>query len=157
MPNVQQVLTAEIRRLARKEVKAALAPRLKADAELRKKIAEQEKRITALEKAMAQLLPKREPTVDVEQPPSEPTVRITKERIKKLRLKLELSQAQFATLLGVNLHSVNHWECGQTSPREAQKRRIAAVRDMGRRELRKLFEEKSVPLPVFLKSGKCPF
>jgi len=155
MPNIQQIMNEEIRRIARKEVKAALVPYLKAQAELRKRLADHEKRIKALEKTMAKLLPE-EPPKPVATVIAKP-VRVTSICIKKLRDKLELTQGQLAKLLGVNLHSVNHWELGKTEPQEAQKRKIAVVRDMGRRELRKVLTENDIPIPTFLRSGKVPF
>ena len=155
MPNIQQLMNEEIRRLARKETKAALIPYLKAQAELRKRLADHEKRIKTLENAMAKLLPE-ELSKPVAPAIAKP-VSLTSIRIKKLRDKLELTQGQFAKLLGVNLHSVNHWENGKTEPQEAQKRKIAVVRDMGRRELRKVLTEKNISIPTFLRSGKVPF
>ncbi len=144
MPNIQQIMNEEIRRLARKEVKAGLDELKVQLATLRKTIVEQNRRIKTLEKQLPAPVQPAEP-VSVE-PGPEKSFRITPERIKKLREKLSLSQAQFAALLGVNLHSVNHWENGKTSPRESQKRRIAEVRDMGKRELRKALAEKNITL-----------
>ncbi len=146
MPNIQQLMNEEIRRITRKEVKAALVPYLKAQAELRKRLADHEKRIKALEKTVAKLLPA-EPLQPIATVSGKP-VRVTGKRIKQLRSKLGLSQGQLAMLLGVNLHSVNHWELGKTDPQEAQKRKIAAIRDMGKRELAKLMGEKGIVVKV---------
>ena len=40
----------------------------------------------------------------------------TSEEIKKLRLKLMLSQTEFAKLLGVTFESVNRYENGRSRP-----------------------------------------
>ncbi len=79
-------------------------------------------------------------------------VRISTESIIKLRRKLGLTQAQLATLLGVSNFSVSHWELGKTSPRDAFKGKIAALRDMGKRELKRLLKEKGIS-PVVKPAG----
>ena len=38
------------------------------------------------------------------------------EQIKYVRLKLHMSQTEFAQLLGVSFTSVNRWENGKTTP-----------------------------------------
>ena len=50
MPNIQQVMSEEIRRLARKELKTELTEMKKQFAAMRKLIVEQNRRIKALEK-----------------------------------------------------------------------------------------------------------
>ena len=136
MPNIQQFLSDEIRRLARKEVKLMLDPLQARMSEMRKTIAELRRQIKAQEKNV------REPARIDDAVPKERPVRISGERIAKLRTKLKLTQAEFADLIGVNRISVSHWELGKNIPGEAQKRKIAAVRDMGKRELKKILEEK---------------
>ncbi len=145
MPNIQQVMSEEIRRLARKELKTELTEMKKQFAAMRKLIVEQNRHIKALEKlAPAPVAtPKAAPQPTDEAAPSK-AVRITADRIRKLREKLGLPQSKFAVLLGVNLHSVHFWEAGKTEPRDAQKRKIAAIRDMGKRELAKLMAEKNI-------------
>ena len=66
--------------------------------------------------------------------------------IKQWREKLGLKRAQYAKLLDVSPLSVTHWESGSTVPRETQKRRIAELRDLGKRELKKLCMEKGIKL-----------
>ena len=36
--------------------------------------------------------------------------------MKRIRAKLELSQSQFAKLLGLSVRTVQDWECGRNSP-----------------------------------------
>ena len=78
------------------------------------------------------------------QPATDRQVRITAESIAKLRRKLGLTQMQLAALLEVSNFSVSHWELGKTAPREAYKCKIAALRDMGKRELKCLLKEKNI-------------
>ena len=49
------------------------------------------------------------------------------EAIKKLRLKLLLTQAEFASLLGVSFESVNRWENGKNEPTMRVKRKLAQL------------------------------
>jgi len=144
MANIQQLLNDEIRRLARKEV-IAVEKELKSQlVELRKTVAEQNRRIKALEKAATAAAPVA--VENIEEEDSLKSVRVTPERITQWRSKLGLKRAQYARLLDVSPLSVTHWENGTTVPREAQKRLIAKYRDMGLRELRKICEEKNIKL-----------
>ena len=143
MPNLQQLLNEEIRRLARKEIRTELVELKTQLTTMRKTIAEQNRRIKALEKIVP-LPVKPQPSAEV--PAEVKPVRITAARIKKLRDKLGFSQGKFAALLGVNLNSVRYWESGKIEPREVQKRKIATIRDMGKRELAKLMAEKNIEL-----------
>ena len=147
MANIQQLLNDEIRRLARKEV-IAVEKDLKAQlVELRKTVAEQNRRIKALEKALDKAAPAAEAEKNVvAEDTAVKAVRVTPERIVQWRSKLGLKRAQYAKLLGVSPLSVTHWENGTTVPRESQKRLIAGLRDLGKRELNKLCQEKGVKL-----------
>lgn len=145
MSDIRKVMNEEIRRLARKEIKAAMAPLLAAGSVQKKRIAELEKRIKVLEAAKP--APKAEQPaiiVPAAQDGKEKQIRLTSARIRKVRTKLAISQEQFAKLLGVNTQSVNFWENGKTSPRLILKKQIAAIRDMGKREIAKILAEKGI-------------
>jgi|GEM_PF-605257 len=140
MPDIKSVFASEIRRLAKKEVKTALQPLHALISTLRKTIAAQATKIKALEKR-SPAVPKPEKTI---LPISDKPVRISPVWIIKLRQKLGLSQSQFAALLDASNFSVSHWENGKAAPREAYKRKIAALRGLGKRELNKLLTEKGI-------------
>ena len=146
MPNIQKILNEEIRRLARREIRNELVNLKEQLALMRKTITEQNRRIKALEDVVpAPAKPVRSPVN-----PSTATkpVRVTAGRIKKLRMELCLSQRKFAILLGVNPNSVYYWESGKIEPKETQKRKIAAIRDAGKRELAKLMAEKNIVIKL---------
>ena len=147
MANIQQLLNDEIRRLARKEV-IALEKDLKSQlVELRRTVAEQNRRIKVLEKALAAAQPAAAAaTVETPEEDDSKNVRVTAARIIKWRTQLGLRRVQYAKLLDVSPLSVSHWEAGKSTPREAQKRRIAQLRDMGKKELNKLCAEKGIKL-----------
>ena len=145
MSDIRKVMNEEIRRLARKEIKTAIVPILAANAALKKRISEQEKRIKSLEScAVSAPVQAAAPAPAKAEGTREKQIRLTPARIRKIRMKLAISQALFAKILGVNTQSVNFWENGKTSPRLALKKQIAAIRDMGRRELAKFLAEKGI-------------
>ena len=153
MPNIQQLLNEEIRRLARKEVinsEKALKAQIQ---ELKKVVFDLKNRIKVLEKsAVAPVAATVESNIE-ESTDSTKNFRITPERIIKWRKALNLKRAQYARLLGVSPLSVAHWEQGKSTPRAAQKQRIAELRDMGKRELGKLCAEKNIKLTVALQDS----
>ena len=144
MANFQQILNDEIRRLARKETSGTMKE-LKAQlVELRRVTADLNRRLKALEGNMVKVVDEAAQSAAVENEETAKAMRVTPERIIKWRTNLGLNKSQYAALLGVNLLSVVRWESGKTTPREEQKRRIVAIRDMGKRELAKLLAEKEI-------------
>ena len=116
MPDFKLTFQEEVRRLARKEVKAA-SETLAAQ---QKTIRELTKRIDALEKKQAV------PVAQKADKPEEPAVavksgkaRFSPKTIIKFRKKYGISQKGFAALLGVATFTVSHWELG--------KRKVAAL------------------------------
>ena len=136
MPDIKQVFSEEIRRLARKEIKQAVAP-------LAKVVLEQKHAIRELKHELAELkkfAPKQElPVPDAAAPDAADSakVRLNAAGIVRIRTKLELSQSKFAALLGVSTHTVSMWEVGRVSPRTQMKREICGLRVIGKRELKK--------------------
>jgi len=146
MAKLQQILSDEIRKQTRKEINRLVKPLKSQIADLRKSLQNYNLRLKQLEKAQHQDAPLSSTiSSSAVSPEQVNTVRVTPERIKKWRMKFGLSQAQYAALLGVNILSVNHWESGKTLPREEQKHKIARLRDLGKRDLAKLMEEKHIP------------
>jgi len=142
MPKVQQLLIEAFACVAKREAHKIFKPVKAQFTAMRKIIREQAKRIHGLEKMCLKRSTEPKKTVSASIP--EKPLRITAERIARLRSKLGLSQSDFASLLGVSAFSITHWESGKAVPREAQKRRIAEVRDLGKRELAKHLAEKGI-------------
>jgi len=142
MAKLQQILNDEIRKQSRKEI-AGMVKSLKTQmAEVRKIIKEYAQRIKELEKAQNITRPVI-PALRIDKNDMKP-VRMSSARIRKWRMKVGLTQAQYAALLGVNTLSVNHWETGKTRPRMEQKQKISRLRDMGKRELAKILADKNI-------------
>ncbi len=142
MADIRKLLNGEIHRIARKEIKAELAPLALKISNLKKIVLEQAKIIKELKGSSS---PKFEPNQPAVKEVSEnKDVRINASGIKKIRVKLGLSQSQFAKLIGASLLSVSHWELEKTVPRAEFKRKMAAFRSMGKRELAKIMGEKNI-------------
>ena len=141
MADFKQLMAEEIRRLARKEVRAALAPMAETVSALKHQIAEQKKQIAALTKAMPAPEPKAEPLAAAIAKPSDKKVRINAAGIIRLRGKLGVTQAELAKLLNVAMHTVSVWEQGRRIPRGSHKAQLAALRAAGKREVKRLLAE----------------
>tara|TARA_B100000315_G_C14218710_1_gene425443 strand:+ start:87 stop:527 length:441 start_codon:yes stop_codon:yes gene_type:complete len=140
MPDVGKVLRDEISRLAKKEVKQATDPLMKHIRDLQKTVREQRQRITTLEKGRAK---KSEKTSVPKIVPGDgqEVVRIPEGSIKKQRERLGLSQREMGLLLDVTALSVSNWERGEASPRGQNRDGFAALRKMGRRDVRERLEK----------------
>lgn len=147
--DIKQALNDEIRRLARKEIKAAVAPLTGTISALKKQVAEQKRQIAALEKRCAVAEPAAPAIAAVAEDGDEKQVRLNAAGILRLRTKLGLTQGEFAKVLGVAMHTVSVWEQGRRTPRRAHKVRICALRGIGKRELKKMLGEPAAdPAPA---------
>ena len=141
MANIQKMFNEEIRRLAKKEAKAAAEPLQSQIVKLRQIVRRQNEQISQLQRgtkvdAAPAVVP------DAAEPAEERTkIRMTSARIKKIREQCDVTQGQFAQLLGVSISSVSKWEIDCATPRADVKARIAAFGKMGKRELQKRLEE----------------
>ncbi|HLA83551.1 MAG TPA: helix-turn-helix domain-containing protein [Thermoguttaceae bacterium] len=135
MPNVAAVLKEEIRRLAKKEVKAMVGGTKQAVAryrgdivQLKKMLDQQEREIKRLQKQVEQ-----QGQVPVDEESSE-DVRFSARSVKAQRARLGLSAADYGKLVGVSPLTIYHWEKGESRPRKAQLDALVAVRGIGKRE-----------------------
>lgn len=150
MPNIAKIIQEEIRRIAKKEVKAATTGLQKDLTALRKTVIAQRRRIEALEKEnnrltrMAGRMEQEEQKAEVESHEEKPDkTRITGRAVRTLREKLGLTQAEFAKLAGVSALTVYKWEKndGWLSFRGGTKAGLLSLRGIGKREARKRLEE----------------
>ena len=139
--DIKQALYDEIRRLARKEIRIALAPMQETIGALKKQVAEQKRQIAALEKCCAPAVAEAIAPAASEGEAQGKSVRINAAGILRLRNKLGLTQGEFAKVLGVAMHTVSVWEQGRRTPRRSHKVRICALRGIGKRELKKMLEQ----------------
>lgn len=135
MPNIANVLKAEIARVARKEVRSTVDPLKKAVVQQRQVIAALRKKIDALEKEARRTsrgAPAR--AAPVSENGEEPRRRFSAGRLAKHRAKLGLSAADYGRLVGVSGQTIYKWEQGGARPRAAQLHALASVRAVSKRE-----------------------
>ena len=137
MPNIAAVLKDEIRRLAKREIKAATSTTKQAVVQYRRDIA-QLKRELQLQKRKTAFLEAQE-RKRLDQPPAADEgelsgVRHSARSVPAQRKRLGLSAAAFGKLVGVSGLTVFNWEHGKARPRQDRLAALVAVRTMGRRE-----------------------
>ena len=145
MPNVAQLLKAEMSRLAKREVKAGVAGIRADNIRLKKSNADLKRRIAQLEKDNKRLVAaedrrlKEAPQVV---PEKAEKARITAKGMKSLRGRLGLSQANLAKLLGVSTQIVQVWEKkeGALNVRDTTRAAILSIRGIGAREAKARLE-----------------
>jgi DNA-binding transcriptional regulator YiaG len=134
MSNLAVALKDEIRRLARKEIKTQTGTTARAVAQYRREIAalkrrirDQEKRITFLEGQERKRVP------DVAESLNGST-RFSARSAKAQRRRTGLSAADYAKLVGVSPLTIYNWEQGKSRPRRGQFAALVALRGLGKRE-----------------------
>ena len=158
MPDFKSTFQDEVRRLARKELKAFEA-----------KINEQKKTISALTKRVNELEKKQAAAVKsaAVKPAAEAVqaaapaadgrkARFSPKSLVKFRKKYSLSQKALAILLGVTPFTVSHWEIGKNRPRTNQIEAFSALAKLGKRKVLALVAEKAPgELPAPKKAAKA--
>jgi len=140
VPNLAGVLKGEIRRLARKEVRATVMPLRKLVTTMRRRIAQQRKLLSELERASKRTVNNARAQ---EAPASEGTqIRFSPEWVKAHRKKVKMSRREYAKLIGVSAQSIFGWESGRTRPRRRALESWRRIRTMGLRELKAAEEAK---------------
>ena len=140
MTTLAVALKEEIRRLARKEIKAATRATAKAVAQHRREIAQLKRQIRDQEKKIA-TLQKGKPTPK----PVDESVRFSARSVKAQRTRLGLSATDYARLVGVSPLTIYNWEHGKSRPRQEQLAQLVAVRGIGKREARAKLESSMKP------------
>lgn len=136
MPDISTILKQEIARVARKEVRAELAPLQKVSAGQRRAITELRRQVASLEQQLKRLTrgAARSESLPEEREEAGHSLRWSAKGFAAHRRRLDLSAAAVAQILGVSPLSVYKWESGSTRPRAKQLDAIAELRSMGRRE-----------------------
>jgi len=143
MPDFKSTFQDEVRRLARKELKA-----------LEAKINEQKKTISTLTKRINELEKKQAAAPAVAKSAAESVqavapaaegrkARFSPKSLVKFRKKYALSQKALAVLLGVTPFTVSHWEIGKNRPRANQIEAFSALAKLGKRKVLALVAEKA--------------
>ena len=139
MPNIAGVLKEEIRRLAKKEIKAQVGSTRQAVARYRSDIAMLKRQLSQQEREL-KLLKRQQGQPQAEEESLE-SVRFSARSVKAQRSRLGLSAADYGKLVGVSGLTIYNWEQEKARPRKAQLTALVAVRGIGKREaLKKLAE-----------------
>ena len=148
MPNLGAILKDEIRRLARREIRAAITSLKGDNAALKKAVARLKRQTKVLERDSRLLMAAekrlREKTTKSRAGSEElEKFRISGKGVRSLRKKLGLSQRELAVLLGVSGHSVFLWEqkAGSLGLREDSKVALLGLRGIGAREAQRRLAE----------------
>lgn len=148
MADIAGAIKEEIRRLAKKEIKAQTGKTKQAVAQYRREIAslkrqvqEQDKKIDFLEKQERKRV--EQPQADEE---AVEGVRYSARSVAAQRERLGFSAADYAKLVGVSPLTIYNWEKGKSRPRQEQLAALVAVRGIGKREALRRLE--------FLTAGK---
>ena len=113
MPNIGALLKEEIRRLAKREARALMASVRKDNARLKRTAAEHKRRLARLERDNRRLVAESDARLaeGVKASPEEVAqARIGAARVRALRKRLRLSQAELGQILGVSGKTVLLWE-----------------------------------------------
>jgi DNA-binding transcriptional regulator YiaG len=115
MSTLAQTIKDEIRRISRREIRLALSNFRKDHVALKKRLAEQKRRIFTLEKENKELSKKLGAFSQDQRATSAPKpeaehIAVYARGIKSLRRRLGLSQADLAMLVGMHRLSIAHWE-----------------------------------------------
>lgn len=135
MPNFAAALKLEIRRLARKEIKAEIDPTKQSLARHRREINELKHTIRTQAREIARLRAQEgnasgQPQTDE----PEEKIRFSSRSVRAQRSRLGLSAADYGKLIGVSGLTIYNWEHGKSRPRRAQLDQLVAVRGIGKRE-----------------------
>jgi DNA-binding transcriptional regulator YiaG len=143
MGKVETALKAEIARLSRRETRRMMMKHVEEIRRLRRRVAGLEHDLRAMKTARAeeQAKTKIRAAAETAARGHATSVRLSPRLIRTLRSRLGITQAELAKLVGVSIIAVGTWESGRSRPRSGRRARIAALRSLGRREVRRLLAQ----------------
>jgi DNA-binding transcriptional regulator YiaG len=141
MPNIATAFKEEISRLCRKEMRKHIEPLRKASAAYRKEIAALKRQLQESERRVGVLAKRSTKSTEAAEALPEKQTRFVSKGLKSLRVRLGLSAAELAKLLGVTGQSIYNWEQKKSTPRAAQLAQLAELRSLGKKSVRAKLEE----------------
>jgi DNA-binding transcriptional regulator YiaG len=144
MGKLEGMIKSEIVRLAKREIRKIARPLSRDVRSMRSTVSQLRKTVLALQRLTArQESESRKEKVLLEAAPEEvKKSRFSPRLIHTLRKRLGITQKEMATLTGVTVGAIYQWEQGIFEPRGQKKGMLVALRKLGRREVRKLLEER---------------
>jgi len=156
MGKLEGMIKFEIVRLAKREMRKISLPLGRDVRSLKNTVSQLRKTVLALERFATQRQKElAKEKIPLEAAPEEVKIsRFSPRLIRSLRKHLGITQKELAILSGVTVGAVHQWESGMFKPGEKKKGMLVALRKLGRRDVRKLIEErgaevvkKDVPRP----------
>ena len=142
MGKLESVMREEIARLAKREIRASVAPLKKEVTKLRLRLSHLEKTVAVLDREAGRVR-KAEKAKLGHLSASEDEIkaaRINGKWVQTLREKLNVSQTELADLLGISVSGVRTWEYDISKPRGENRSSLVALRKLGRRDIKKMLE-----------------
>ena len=137
MPNFASAMKDEVVRLARKELRSETEGLKKASSQYRSDIAALKRRVEALEKQVSRFEKKSKRSQNpLEVEAGTTPVRFSAKGLGSQRQRLGLSAAEMGLLLDVSAQTIYNWEAGKSRPRQQQLAAIAALRGLGKRQVK---------------------
>jgi DNA-binding transcriptional regulator YiaG len=148
MGKLEGMIKSEIVRLAKREMRKISVPLGKDVRSLKSTVSQLRRTVLALERFAAQRQKElAKEKVPLEAAPEEVEIsRFSPRLIRSLRKHLGITQKELAILTGVTVGAVHQWESGMFKPGEKKKGMLVALRKLGRRDVRKLIEEKGTQI-----------
>ncbi len=139
--SIAAALNDHIRRLAKREINAATRSTRRLTAQYRRDIAALKRQVTALRRTVG-FLEAQEKRRAAALPVAEKTekARFRADGLVGQRKRLGLSAGDYGRLVGVTGTTVRNWEGGRSKPKQEQVQKLAALRDIGKREALKRLE-----------------
>jgi len=134
MPNINAVVNEQIRRLARREIRANTKTIKRATSHYRRDIAALKRQVAQLFTQIAALRKQVPQEQSIAAPEAVQNARLRIDGLKGHRARLGLSAKDYGKLMGVSGLTIYNWEAGKSKPRRSQLPRIVAVRGIGKRE-----------------------
>ena len=144
MGTLEATIKSEIVRLAKREIRKTLVPLGRDVRQLKSTVSQLRRTVLALERSAAQ----QQKELKKRKIPLEATLEEVKKSrfspalIRSLRKNVGISQKELAILAGVTVGAAHLWEIGKFKPKDEKKAVMVALRKLGRREVKKLLEEK---------------
>jgi len=143
MGKFEGVIKDEMVRLARREMKKSFVPLSRDVRSLKSVVSKLRKAVRGLQRFLAQRAKEAKGKTLLEVSPEEvKKSRFSPRLMKSLRKRLGVSQKEMATLAGVSVGAIYQWEKGAFDPRGEKRRVLVALRKLGRRDARRILEEK---------------
>ena len=143
MGKIESTIKSEIQRLAKHEVRTVFRPLRKEVWGIRLKLSNLLKAFTPMNRLAKEISASKAKEPKLAASPEEVKAsRFTPERIRRLRVKLGMSQRELGVLVGATTWAVLMWEKGKFKPQGEKKAVLVALRKVRKRDVKKMLAEK---------------